>query len=110
MRRKILSTVLAMSMAMGVWINGSAAIAAETGTDTEMATVTDAESLEETQESVSTDQSVDAQGFVWDGMMIVGYQGAGGMVKIPETCTIIDAFAFKGNTTLTGVQISKNVE
>ena len=110
MRRKILSAALAMSMAMGLWINGSAAIAAETGTDTEMATVTDAESLEETQESVSTDQTVDAQGFVWDGTMIVGYQGTGGMIKIPETCTIINASAFKGNTTLTGVQISKNVE
>ena len=73
------------------------------------ATETDAEALDEMQEAVYDESEADADGFKWNGTEIVGYVGKGGDVKIPEKCTSIGSFAFKGCDNLTSIVIPKGV-
>ena len=77
------------------------------------ATGTDAEALEENQETVYYDASdADEDGFVWDGTTIVKYVGEGGDVKIPEGCTGIGADAFfneYSDSRLTSIEIPEGI-
>ena len=76
------------------------------------ATGTDAEALDENQETVYYDTSdADEDGFVWLGTTIVKYVGEGGDVKIPEKCTSIADYAFSAywHGTLTGIEIPSGV-
>ena len=74
------------------------------------ATGTDAEMLNENQETVYYDASdADEDGFVWDGTTIVRYVGEGGDVKIPVGCTGIGKFAFSDCSGLTSIEIPMSV-
>ena len=122
--KRFASFALAACMGVSLLVNVpagtvSAAEPEEVVTAEVSATETDAEALDENQETVYYDASdADEDGFVWDGTTIVKYVGEGGDVKIPDGCTSIGGYyingigfsgAFDGCSRLTSIDIPTSV-
>ena len=110
--KRFASFALAACMGVSLLVNvpaGTVSAAEPDEVVSAEATETDAEALDEMQEAVYDESEADADGFKWNGTEIVGYVGKGGDVKIPEKCTSIGSFAFKGCDNLTSIVIPKGV-
>ena len=110
--KRFASFALAACMGVSLLVNvpaGTVSAAEPDEVVSAEATETDAEALDEMQEAVYNESEADADGFKWNGTAIVGYVGKGGDVKIPEKCTSIGIFAFKGCDNLTSIVIPKGV-
>ena len=110
--KRFASFALAACMGVSLLVNvpaGTVSAAEPDEVVSAEATETDAEALDEMQEAVYDESEADADGFKWNGTAIVGYVGKGGDVKIPEKCTSIGSFAFKGCDNLTSIVIPKGV-